>query len=332
MAGTSLVETRTMGTGCWLPKWSVGDRETPYCTKAERCSIRGFRNPQVIGCPAAARCLVLRCLSQPSPCSRFGNQPVGGCPSGSRCPRPGAATGYRRLKALLKAERLNTVCEEALCPNIGECWGRGTSTFMILGDTCTRACRYCAVNTGAPGGVVDAWEPLRVARAVAQMGLEHAVITSVDRDDLADGGSEVFATTIRAIRRASPRTRVEVLIPDFGGNWDALQTVLDAAPEILNHNIESAPRIFRRVRPKGNYWLSLELLERAKRQGVRTKSGLDGRSWRDPPGNPLDDGRPPRRGLRHPDDRTVPQTVGPPRNPSTATTRRTSSPSSRTKG
>ena len=195
-------------------------------------------------------------------------------PEWFKVPAPGSSDGYRRLKALLKAERLNTVCEEALCPNIGECWGRGTSTFMILGDTCTRACRYCAVNTGAPGGVVDAWEPLRVARAVAQMGLEHAVITSVDRDDLADGGSEVFATTIRAIRRASPNTRVEVLIPDFGGNWDALQTVLDAAPEILNHNIESAPRIFRRVRPKGNYWLSLELLERAKRRGARTKSGL----------------------------------------------------------
>ncbi len=205
----------------------------------------------------------------------YSERPVGRrLPEWFKVPAPGSSDGYRRLKALLKAERLNTVCEEARCPNIGECWSRGTSTFMILGDTCTRACRYCAVKTGDPAGVVDAWEPLRVARAVAQMQLEHAVITSVDRDDLADGGSEVFAATVRAVRRTSPRTRVEVLIPDFGGDWRALQTVLAAGPEILNHNIESVPRIFRRVRPKGSYWLSLELLERAKRQGAKTKSGL----------------------------------------------------------
>ena len=198
----------------------------------------------------------------------------GRLPAWFKVAAPGSSEGYRRLKALLTAEGLNTVCEEARCPNIGECWGRGTSTFMILGDTCTRACRYCAVKTGDPAGAVDAWEPLRVARAVARMGLEHAVVTSVDRDDLPDGGSGIFAATVRAIRRASPGTRVEVLIPDFGGDWSALRTVLDAAPEILNHNIESTPRIFRRVRPRGNYWQSLELLERAKRRGARTKSGM----------------------------------------------------------
>ena len=195
-------------------------------------------------------------------------------PEWFKVPAPGGSDGYRKLKSLLTDAGLNTVCEEAKCPNIGECWGRGTSTFMILGDTCTRACRYCAVKTGDPGGVVDAWEPLRVARAVTQMELEHAVITSVDRDDLPNGGADVFAKTIRAIHRAAPGTRVEVLIPDFRGDWSALQCVLDASPEILNHNIESVPRIFRRVRPKGSYWLSLELLERAKRQGARTKSGL----------------------------------------------------------
>jgi lipoic acid synthetase len=195
-------------------------------------------------------------------------------PEWFKVPAPGSSDGYRKLKALLTDAGLNTVCEEARCPNIGDCWSRGTSTFMILGDTCTRACRYCAVKTGDPGGSVDTWEPLRVARAVTQMKLEHAVITSVDRDDLPDGGADIFAKTIRAIHRAAAGTRVEVLIPDFGGNWDALQAVLDASPEILNHNIESVPRTFRTVRPRGSYWLSLELLERAKRRDANTKSGL----------------------------------------------------------
>ncbi len=195
-------------------------------------------------------------------------------PKWFKVPAPGSSEGYRKLKSLMITEGLNTVCEEARCPNIGECWGRGTSTFMILGDTCTRACRYCAVKTGDPGGTVDAWEPLRVARAVSQMKLEHAVITSVDRDDLPDGGAHVFAKTIQAIRRTSPETRIEVLIPDFRGGWSALDVVLDAEPQILNHNIESVPRIFRKIRPKGNYWMSLELLDRAKRRGARTKSGI----------------------------------------------------------
>jgi len=195
-------------------------------------------------------------------------------PEWFKVPAPGSSAGYRKLKSLMTTEGLNTVCEEARCPNIGECWGRGTSTFMILGDTCTRACRYCSVKTGAPGGIVDAWEPLRVARAVSQMELEHAVITSVDRDDLPDGGAHVFAKTIQAIRRTCPETRIEVLIPDFGGDWNALNIVLRAEPQILNHNIESVPRIFRKIRPKGNYWMSLELLGRAKRHGARTKSGI----------------------------------------------------------
>ena len=194
-------------------------------------------------------------------------------PSWFKVPAPGGPN-YRRLQDLMRAGNLHTVCQEAHCPNIGECWERGTASFMILGDTCTRACRYCAVKTGDPGGQVDPWEPVRVAQAIRQMGLQHAVVTSVDRDDMPDGGAGIFARTIRAIHQTVPGCRVEVLIPDFQGNWDALRLVLEARPEILNHNIESVPRIFRTVRAKGNYWLSLELLERAKRAGLRTKSGL----------------------------------------------------------
>jgi lipoic acid synthetase len=182
---------------------------------------------------------------------------------------------YLRLKGLMRHERLHTVCEEAHCPNIGECWEAGTATFMILGDTCTRACGYCAVKTGRPTGL-DAGEPLRVAQAVRQMGLAHAVVTSVNRDDQPDGGAAIFADTIRWIRRLSPRTTVEVLIPDFQGNWDALTTVMEERPEILNHNVETVPRLYRRVRPKARYEGSLELLRRAKemsRQGI-AKTGV----------------------------------------------------------
>lgn len=182
---------------------------------------------------------------------------------------------YLRLKGLMRRERLHTVCEEAHCPNIGECWETGTATFMILGDTCTRACGFCAVKTGRPAGL-DLGEPLRVARAVRQMGLTHAVVTSVNRDDQPDGGALVFAATIRWIRRLSPDTSVEVLIPDFLGNWGALATVAEQRPEILNHNLETVPRLYRRVRPKARYERSLELLRRGKKmhpQGI-TKSGL----------------------------------------------------------
>lgn len=182
---------------------------------------------------------------------------------------------YIRLKSIMREESLNTVCEEAHCPNIGECWEAGTATFMILGDTCTRACGFCAVKTGRPGAL-DKLEPMRVARAVQQMGLTHAVVTSVNRDDEPDGGASIFADTIRWIRRLSPETSVEVLIPDFVGNWDALATVMGAKPEILNHNTETVPRLYRRVRPKGRYERTLELLRRAKEldPGTITKTGL----------------------------------------------------------
>jgi lipoyl synthase len=182
---------------------------------------------------------------------------------------------YIRLKRLMREENLHTVCEEAHCPNIGECWQAGTATFMILGDTCTRACGFCAVKSGRPD-VLDKLEPMRVARAVQQMGLTHAVVTSVNRDDQPDGGAAIFAQTIRWIRRLSPNTSVEVLIPDFEGNWDALATVMAAQPEILNHNTESVPRLYRRVRPKARYTRSLDLLRRAKEldPGTITKSGV----------------------------------------------------------
>lgn len=183
--------------------------------------------------------------------------------------------GYRQIKGLLDGAQLNTVCAEAHCPNIGECWDRGTATFMILGDICTRACAYCAVDTGKPVGL-DLQEPARVADAVARMGLRYAVITSVDRDDLPDGGASIFAQTIRQVRKRMPDTKVEVLIPDFQGDSDALKKVMDASPDTLNHNIETVRRVFGRVRPKGNYDGSLELLARAKDivPNAVTKSGM----------------------------------------------------------
>jgi len=182
---------------------------------------------------------------------------------------------YLRLQSVMRRGALHTVCEEARCPNIGECWEAGTATFMILGDTCTRSCGFCAVKSGRPIGL-DRLEPIRVAQAVRHMGLRHAVVTSVNRDDQPDGGAAIFAETIRRIRRLSPGTSVEVLIPDFLGDWDALATVMDAHPEILNHNTETVPRLYRRVRPKARYERSLELLRRAgelDRETI-TKSGL----------------------------------------------------------
>jgi lipoic acid synthetase len=182
---------------------------------------------------------------------------------------------YLRLRDLMRAQRLHTVCEEARCPNIGECWEAGTATFMILGDVCTRACSFCAVTSGRPRAL-DYEEPVRVAEAVAAMGLRHAVVTSVNRDDVPDGGARVFADTIRWIRRLAPGTSVEVLIPDFLGNWEALATVMAARPEILNHNTETVPRLYPRVRHKGRYERTLELLERAKAldPGTVTKTGI----------------------------------------------------------
>ena len=169
---------------------------------------------------------------------------------------------------------LHTVCEEAHCPNLGECWSRGTATFMILGDVCTRACGFCAVRTGLPAFAPDADEPRRVADAVERMRLRHAVVTSVNRDDQADGGAGIFAATIREIRARMPGCTVEVLIPDFKGRWEALQLVLDARPEILNHNVETVPRLYRQARSGANFARSLELLKRSKDQGLLTKSGV----------------------------------------------------------
>jgi lipoic acid synthetase len=182
---------------------------------------------------------------------------------------------YYELLDLMREQSLHTVCEEARCPNIGECWSRGTATFMILGDTCTRSCGFCAVKTGRPEGL-DTGEPRRVALAIQRMGLKHAVITSVNRDELADGGAGIFAETIKWSRRLSPETTIEVLIPDFKGNWEALATVLRAEPEILNHNIESVPRLYSTVRPQAVYERSLELLRRARAvdPGAVTKSGV----------------------------------------------------------
>ena len=195
---------------------------------------------------------------------------------------PGSA-GYIELRQLVRSEGLNTVCEEAHCPNIGECWDRGTATFMVLGDICTRACSYCAVNTGMPT-TLDLQEPVRLAETVERLGLRYAVITSVDRDDLPDGGAFIFAQCIRQIRKRLPSCKVEVLIPDFQGDLDALAKVMDAKPDTLNHNIETVRRVFSRVRPKGGYDMSLELLANAKRldRNAVTKSGMMvglGESW-----------------------------------------------------
>ena len=182
---------------------------------------------------------------------------------------------FKQLKGLVQERRLHTVCEEARCPNIFDCWSRRTATFMILGDVCTRACRFCAVTSGRPTEL-DLGEPLRVAESVAQLGLRHAVITSVDRDDLADGGSGIFARTIRAIRRRSPGTTIEVLTPDFQGDLAAVATVVDARPDIFNHNTETVPRLYARIRPKAVYGNSLALLRHVKQlaPSMVTKSGL----------------------------------------------------------
>ena len=183
---------------------------------------------------------------------------------------------FKGLKQLMRGQGLHTICEEALCPNIGECWGEfRTASFLILGDVCTRNCGFCDVNTGRPGEV-DWGEPARLAEAVAKLQLRHVVITSVTRDDLDDGGAAIFAATIRLLKRQDPALGVEVLIPDLEGNWDALGTIMEAGPDVLNHNLESVPRLYKRVRPKAIYSQSLELLRRAKQMAPRvpTKSGL----------------------------------------------------------
>ena len=177
------------------------------------------------------------------------------------------------MKESFRSKGLHTVCESSHCPNMGQCWGRGVATFMILGDVCTRSCGFCAVKTGKPTGL-DADEPRRVAEAVKLLGLRHAVITSVNRDELFDGGAQIFAETIRRTRELNPSTRIEVLIPDFKGEEFALDIVLDAFPDILNHNTETVPRLYPLVRPQARYDRSLELLDRAGRRGFLTKTGL----------------------------------------------------------
>ena len=210
--------------------------------------------------------------------------PAGGGPSGGFAPvrKPGwlkvrapGGQNYVRIKSLMRELELHTVCEEARCPNVGECWEHQAATFMILGDVCTRNCTYCAVTHGAPSAF-DPLEPVRLAEAVARMGLQHVVITSVDRDDLPNGGAETFAGCITEIRRRQPDTSVEVLIPDFKGSEPALSIVMDASPDILNHNLETAERLYPMVRPGGRYTRALGLLASARRMSPKalTKSGV----------------------------------------------------------
>ena len=191
-----------------------------------------------------------------------------------KAPAP-VGENYRELRSLVTDLKLHTVCESAACPNIGDCWNRRTATFMILGNVCTRRCGFCAVQKGAPLSA-DYDEPRRVADAVVALGLRYAVVTSVNRDDRKDGGAELFAMTIRAIRRRIPGCRVEVLVPDFQGSRQAMETVLEARPDVLNHNIETVPRLYRRVRPGSRYERSLDMLSYAKlvAPGIPTKSGM----------------------------------------------------------
>lgn len=181
---------------------------------------------------------------------------------------------FAELRRLVNDNQLNTICESAQCPNIWECWEQRTATFMILGDVCTRSCGFCAVKTGRPDAGLDWEEPERVAKAVEQLGLKFAVITSVNRDERTDGGAPIFARTITEIKRRCPDTGIEVLIPDFKGSYESLKMVLDAKPELLNHNLETVPRLYSSVRPQAKYEQSLELLERAKDYGARTKTGI----------------------------------------------------------
>ena len=206
--------------------------------------------------------------------ARLPDTPVLPKPPWIRVKAPGAHD-FDATRETLRAHRLVTVCEEAACPNIGECWSKRHATFMIMGDTCTRACAFCNVRTGRPGALDDT-EPLRVAQAVAALGLAHVVVTSVDRDDLADGGAAHFAATIRAIRRACPTTSIEVLTPDFLRKEGAVESVAEAAPDVFNHNVETVPSLYRRIRPGADYRHSLDLLARAKALDPRlfTKSGI----------------------------------------------------------
>ena len=180
---------------------------------------------------------------------------------------------YNKVRNLVSEHKLHTICESGNCPNMGECWGAGTATFMILGNVCTRSCDFCAVSTGKPEEV-DVFEPARVANSVKLMNVKHAVITSVDRDDLQDGGADMWVKTVSAIRRKSPDTTLETLIPDFAGKWENLQRIIEVAPEIVSHNIETVRRLTKKIRIQAKYNRSLELLLRLKKGGMKTKSGL----------------------------------------------------------
>ena len=182
--------------------------------------------------------------------------------------------GYVAVGALMRNQGLTTVCEEAACPNISRCWSRGTATFMIAGEHCTRGCRFCNVISAKPLAPPDPDEPARVAEAAATMGLRFVVVTAVARDDIPDGGAAHFVATIAALRERLPQTKVEVLIPDLRGNWDALDAIIEAAPDVLNHNTETVPRLYKRVRPGARYERTLELLERTSAAGLRAKSGI----------------------------------------------------------
>jgi lipoic acid synthetase len=180
---------------------------------------------------------------------------------------------FKKVRNLVDQHGLHTICQSGNCPNMGECWGAGTATFMILGNVCTRSCGFCSVSTGRPDEV-DHFEPAKVARSVELMEVKHCVITSVDRDDLADGGSEIWVRTVRAIRRRSPGTTLETLIPDFAGKWENLQRIIDVAPEIVSHNLETVRRLTKEVRIQAKYDRSLEVLRRLKQGGMKTKSGV----------------------------------------------------------
>ena len=180
---------------------------------------------------------------------------------------------YREVRDVVSEHKLHTICESGNCPNMGECWGAGTATFMILGNVCTRSCGFCAVSTGKPAEA-DIFEPRRVAESIKLMKVKHAVITSVDRDDLRDGGSEIWEATVKAVRKHSPGTTLETLIPDFGGKWKNLQRIIDVAPEIVSHNLETVRRLTKQVRIQAKYNRSLEVLRRLKEGDMRTKSGI----------------------------------------------------------
>ena len=193
-------------------------------------------------------------------------------PSWLRVKLPTGET-YKKVREIVSEHQLHTICESGHCPNMGECWGEGTATFMILGNICTRSCGFCSVATGKPEPV-DPFEPAKVAQSVKLMNVKHAVITSVDRDELKDGGATIWAETVRAIRHQSPGTTLETLIPDFAGKWDNLQQIIDVAPEVVSHNIETVRRLTKGVRKQAKYERSLEVLERLGDAGIRTKSGM----------------------------------------------------------